>query len=553
MDEAGTLLGGGGGTPPQPPPEESSEVSPVGSIANRPMSSLPVPPNVNPDVTVAHQSLMGKMFHGALSAMGFGGADVSYQRDPETGKMVTTQTPKSPGDWARGIIAGALTGMAGAASAPKGSGPIGAAGAGFMAQKNSMEHDDQTARANANTDFETEQRTAYQKANVAMLNQRVAEGTWDLSNKKLDQSFKVADRDNEFSQRIAQDPNSRDLGVFSSFEDMVKNHKEMAPDLIKQHMAGNVVVHPSVGEDGKVNGVHFAIVSPEWKNQKIAEDVQIPVFHAPKKQGEDPTVEMKTVPAGSMTNGEYETVNMAHWNQYLGYKTGQDKLESAREIAGYRSEAAAARSEAAASRLETTRADKSYGAAKSDLEGVGKPIDAISARLGRLKDSLRVGNPVADALVAPELLTIMAGGRDSGLRMTEAEIVRIVGGRSAWESLKASANKWNLDPAAANSITDAQRKQIRALVSTVETKLQAKQQILQESRDALINTDDPKEHRRIVVRAKQQINDVDEGKATIIKAKADQNQPPRPDNVPEGYIYQESGPKGRGWYKPNAR
>ena len=29
-----------------------------------------------------------------------------------------------------------------------------------------------------------------------------------------------------------------------------------------------------------------------------------------------------------------------------------------------------------------------------------------------------------------------------------------------------------------------------------------------------------------------------------------ENEPPRPDNVPAGYIFQENGPKGRGWYRP---
>lgn len=522
MSDTEPLTQTGPSAPPPPAPsDDGGGGGPVaGAVAGAPgpdVSKLPGGPPSYPAPQLAHQSLMGKMFHGALSALGFGGSDQDYHRDPDTGKMVTVNTPKSPGDWARGIIAGALTGMAGAASAPKGSGPFGAVAAGFQAETKKTEEDDKGKRDAADKDYEVQKKAAYDKANMVLLNQQIAEKSWDLNAKKLDQSMKTAESENAFSQRIASDPNSRDLGVYGSFEEMVQKHPEMAPDLIKQHMAGNVIVHPSVDKDGKVNGVHMAIVSPEWKNQKIAQDSQIPVFKPPSKPGDDPTVSMQTVAAGTMTNGEYEAVNMSHWNQYLGYKTNQDKISEQRDVAAARLDAASARKEAADARSGNTRSDKSYTAAKKDIEDVGKPIGQLSDRLGRLQDSLRVGTPVADALVAPELLTVLAGGQGSGLRMTEAEISRVVGGRSNWESLKAAANKWSLDPDAANSITDSQRKQIRQLVGLVGSKLEAKKQALQQAREDLINTDDPAEHRRITVKVRQQLNDIDDGKYMILK------------------------------------
>jgi hypothetical protein len=61
-------------------------------------------------------------------------------------------------------------------------------------------------------------------------------------------------------------------------------------------------------------------------------------------------------------------------------------------------------------------------------------------RFGRLRDTLNQKSPQADALVAPELLTVIAGGQGSGLRMNEAEIARSVGGRSHLEDLKAALN-----------------------------------------------------------------------------------------------------------------
>jgi hypothetical protein len=190
------------------------------------------------------------------------------------------------------------------------------------------------------------------------------------------------------------------------------------------------------------------------------------------------------------------------------------------------------------------RSDKSYTYNNDKLDKLGKPIEDAQARMGRLTDTLAQGTPQADALIAPELLTIMAGGAGSGLRMNEAEISRIVGGRSKWESLKAAANQWQLDPTKANTITPEQRKEIHSLVGAVNVKLQAKQQALDNARENLLNSDDPKEHRRIVTDAHHALTQVD--------TQAGGAEPERPANVPKEYVYQENGPKGKGWYKPKA-
>ncbi len=160
------------------------------------------------------------------------------------------------------------------------------------------------------------------------------------------------------------------------------------------------------------------------------------------------------------------------------------------------------------------RSDRSYQYNSGVLDKEGKPVEDAVARLGRLRDTIAQGSPQADALVAPELLTVMAGGAGSGLRMNEAEIARIVGGRSQWESLKAHINQWSLDPSKANSITPEQRQQIHALVDIVHKKLIQKQQILDNARGALIEADDPKEHRTIVQEARRNLSRIDEGGAT---------------------------------------
>jgi hypothetical protein len=160
-----------------------------------------------------------------------------------------------------------------------------------------------------------------------------------------------------------------------------------------------------------------------------------------------------------------------------------------------------------------TRADKSYQFNVGQLNTLGKPITDRVTRLSTLQDTINQTSPQADALIAPELLTVMAGGQGSGLRMNEAEISRIVGGRTAWESIKAAANKWQTDPRKGLSITPAQRGQIRSLMQAVYGKLQQKQSILDQAQQDLIKTDDPKEHRSIVARARQQMTTIDQGQS----------------------------------------
>lgn len=144
------------------------------------------------------------------------------------------------------------------------------------------------------------------------------------------------------------------------------------------------------------------------------------------------------------------------------------------------------------------RLDRSYQQANSQLEKLRKPVSDQSERLARLNDSIEQGTPQADALVAPELLTAMAGGAGSGLRMNEAEIARIVGGRSQWQTLQATLQQWSTDPKKANSITPEQRRQIRALVGAVKKRVDSKLSTLDDAAQGLIDAPDVDTHRRLL-------------------------------------------------------
>ena len=153
--------------------------------------------------------------------------------------------------------------------------------------------------------------------------------------------------------------------------------------------------------------------------------------------------------------------------------------------------------------------DKSYTVHDTQLNKLQEPLDARISRLSTLQDTLNQHTMQADALVAPELLTVMAGGPQSGLRMTEAEIARIVGGRTHLEDLKAALSKFETDPNHAFSITPDQRNQVRALVQTVNQKLTAKVNILNASRQQLIDASSKEDHRKILADTHKALQAVD--------------------------------------------
>lgn len=163
----------------------------------------------------------------------------------------------------------------------------------------------------------------------------------------------------------------------------------------------------------------------------------------------------------------------------------------------------------------TRRVDDSYKYQQGRLDKLRKPVDDSITRFNRLRDSVAQNTPQADALVAPELLTVMAGGAGSGLRMNEAEISRIVGGRSHWQDLQAAVNKWRLDPSKATSITDEQRKEIRALMDVVGKKLDKKQTYVTDASTSLNTATSPEEHRKIVSDLQGRLDRVDAGKVRV--------------------------------------
>lgn len=160
---------------------------------------------------------------------------------------------------------------------------------------------------------------------------------------------------------------------------------------------------------------------------------------------------------------------------------------------------------------DQARLDRSYNLSNTAIENLRKPIADQASRMSRLVDTVNQMTPQADALIAPELMTVMAGGQGSGLRLNEAEISRVIGGRTHFQDLKAALDKWQLDPTKGLSITPSQREQIRALISDVSNRSNAKLEDINKASQSLIDTGDVDAHRRIVSDLRQNIDNMNLG------------------------------------------
>jgi hypothetical protein len=157
------------------------------------------------------------------------------------------------------------------------------------------------------------------------------------------------------------------------------------------------------------------------------------------------------------------------------------------------------------------RVANSYQFHTTQFANLSKPVEDRVTKFQSLQDAINAGTPLADALIAPTLLSMVSGGAGSGLRMNEAEISRIVGGRSKWETIKAALNQWNTDPNKANSILENQRGQIRSLVAAIGGKLEGKQMVLTGAQQQLANSTDTAEHKQIYAKAISALSALDAG------------------------------------------
>lgn len=114
-----------------------------------------------------------------------------------------------------------------------------------------------------------------------------------------------------------------------------------------------------------------------------------------------------------------------------------------------------------------------YASQQAAVDRIRTPIAQQMERAVRALDSLENPSMVSDAVVAPEFLTVIAGGFGTGLRMSEAELSRINMSQNRWDQLRAEFNKWRTgsEPVIQPAMREEMKKILTLAMNRAEKKL----------------------------------------------------------------------------------
>jgi hypothetical protein len=164
---------------PAPRPQEDAQAPDMGG------SSSDAPAAVGSPARPAGPSFAQRMAHAAMDVFGMSRSATQYVPDGKGGVVAVPGAPQKPGDWARGLLAGALRGL-GAASTAKSKG-LGGLGTGATAQ----------------LDYQDEQDQKNYTRSVQNNNEQRQQAASDLAQKREERETTGADRD--YKLRLAED------------------------------------------------------------------------------------------------------------------------------------------------------------------------------------------------------------------------------------------------------------------------------------------------------------------------------------------------------------
>ncbi len=300
-------------TPPAPTAGAAGAAPSTPAATSAPGGGSPAPMPIERDTSLddlriaGPESWGGKVYRGVLGALG-GTQDVSYARGPD-GKLVRTSVPSGPGQQWKRIIAGALSGF-GAAATGAGTGPgatMRGAGLGVQAGMKTAQDANKQKIDQANQDYDYQLKTATSQAQNALMNHQLAASVWNLGRAKILATQQDTDRENDFAKVIADGGNgTTDLGIFPDFQSAIKATQAM-PQLHDHQAGGRIVSIPHIDGNGKIDGIHAALVTPDWLSSKIMKD--LPVDITSIKDGKE-VHETQIIPAGSLTGDQYVKLKM---------------------------------------------------------------------------------------------------------------------------------------------------------------------------------------------------------------------------------------------------
>lgn len=251
----------------QPPPIQSA---PAPTSPSQPVPPATAMAQSLQAADTEHHSQLGKAFRSIM------GNDISYQIDPQTGKMVQTEVPQKPGQLWRGIIAATILGGA-TASKNKAPGFIQGAAEGGGAVIDKAEQQDKEKRANAQQDFKNQMtaRSAnteddLKRAQIAFHNAQTLHENKLMQMQDYNYHKEVADTGKKQLQPyIDADPTLvkfQDVPE-TKMNDLMKGNPQ-ASELLWEPTGTRIVV----GADGKPNvEATYSAVDPT-KNVKVTND-----------------------------------------------------------------------------------------------------------------------------------------------------------------------------------------------------------------------------------------------------------------------------------------
>lgn len=338
---------------------------------------------------------VGKMFHAVLDTLSGGQTEPAIS---DSGEITDQPAKRSGGDWARRLLAGALTGMAAGSAAPSkpGAPALSGLGAGFMGETEALQQDELRKRAQLQQSFQNQQAQKKQQteadtaqsestlraAQTAYLTTQNASLGLQLTREKAAATQAGVDTFNAFEKAVAANPENQDLGVFADMN-AVLTYRQAHPELVQQiagHASGQIVASPNLvqAEDGNwtYQGVRAALVRPDVAEQTVGQvfgEQPIPgiPYFVPGKMskdgGQEPGTWQMAQPAPGTRYGDYLTALQKG-------STDAAKENSALAAAQVRAESARAEAEGARASLERAQTQQLMD---QGLDEMGKPLPAM--------------------------------------------------------------------------------------------------------------------------------------------------------------------------------
>jgi hypothetical protein len=171
------------------------------------------------------------------------------------------------------------------------------------------------------------------------------------------------------------------------------------------------------------------------------------------------------------------------------------------------SAAQSAKADREANALETVKKD-----AYTRLDKLEVPFTEAMNNVRKLSTSLNANNPVADSVIAEQVLKATAGGQGSGLRLTQPLITQVLKSRTGWDDLSVTLNKWMPDgpdgkPSGELFLTPEQKTQIRALGKALLQQAHAMDRKILAARQAVDNATSAREINSAVTKLKMLLSD----------------------------------------------